>query len=118
MNCQILRIYEYPLFVNHQSLVIVFVLDGICKVKRFSRVNEFKEGDVFFINPPMASDSIITIMDFIMGMLGLAGAFVVGVGLFNLVAAWIHQYLGHLLTAACLLGGTGLTLFSMYLLYK
>ena len=51
MNCQILRIYEYPLFVNHQSLVIVFVLDGICKVKRFSHVNEFKEGDVFFINP-------------------------------------------------------------------
>ena len=51
MNSQILRIYEYPLFVNHQSLVIVFVLDGICKVKRFSHVNEFKEGDVFFINP-------------------------------------------------------------------
>ncbi|MBE6608624.1 MAG: hypothetical protein E7633_08720 [Ruminococcaceae bacterium] len=72
---------------------------------------------VFFINPPMAVDVSITIMDFIIAMLGFAGAFVVGVGLFNIVAAWIHQYLGHLLTAVCLLGGTALNLFSMYLLY-
>ena len=72
---------------------------------------------VFFINPPMASDASITIMDFIIAMLGFAGAFVVGIGLFNIIAAWIHQYLGHLLTAVCLLGGTALTLFSMYLLY-
>ena len=51
MNCTIQRIIEMPLFVNHQSLMIVFVLDGNCKVKRFSHVDEFKEGDVFFINP-------------------------------------------------------------------
>lgn len=50
-------------------------------------------------------------------MLGYVGTFIIGVGLFNIVAAWIHQYLGHLLTAICLLGGTALTLFSMYLLY-
>ena len=50
-------------------------------------------------------------------MLGYVGTFVIGIGLFNIVAAWIHQYLGHLLTAVCLLGGTALTLFSMYLLY-
>ena len=50
-------------------------------------------------------------------MLGYVGTFIVGIGLFNIVAAWIHQYLGHLLTAVCLLGGTALTLFSMYLLY-
>ena len=72
---------------------------------------------VFFINPPMASDTRVSIMDFIISMLGFAGAFAVGVGLFNIVAAWIHQYLGHLLTAVCLLGGTALTLFSMFLLY-
>ncbi len=51
MNCQIQRIFEMPLFVNHQSLMIVFVLDGECKVKRFSSIDVFKEGDVFFINP-------------------------------------------------------------------
>lgn len=50
-------------------------------------------------------------------MLGYVGTFIVGIGLFNIVAAWIHQYLGHLLTAVCLLGGTALTLFSLYLLY-
>ena len=50
-------------------------------------------------------------------MLGYVGTFIVGIGLFNIVAAWIDQYLGHLLTAVCLLGGTALTLFSMYLLY-
>ena len=50
-------------------------------------------------------------------MLGYLGTFVVGIGLFNIGAAWIHQYLGHLLTIVCLLGGTALTLFSMHLLY-
>ena len=50
-------------------------------------------------------------------MLGYVGTFIVGIGLFNIVAGWIHQYLGHMLTAVCLLGGTALTLFSMYLLY-
>lgn len=50
-------------------------------------------------------------------MLGYVGSFIVGIGLFNIIAAWIHQYLGHLLTILCLLGGTALTLLSMYLLY-
>lgn len=49
--------------------------------------------------------------------LGYAGTFIIGIGLFNVVAAWIHQYLGHLLTVICLLGGAVLTLFSIYLLY-
>ncbi len=62
----------------------------------------------FFINPAPDGGALI---------LGYVGAFIVGIGLFNVVAAWIHQYLGHLLTAVCLLGGTALTLFSMYLLY-
>ena len=50
-------------------------------------------------------------------MLGYVGTFIVGIGLFNIVAAWIHQYLGHLLTAICLLGGTALTFLSLHLLY-
>ncbi|MBE6802837.1 MAG: hypothetical protein E7530_08140 [Ruminococcaceae bacterium] len=50
-------------------------------------------------------------------MLGYAGTFIVGIGLFNIVAAWIHQYFGHLLTVVCLLGGAAVTGFSMYLLY-
>lgn len=50
-------------------------------------------------------------------LLGQVGAFIVGVGFFNIVAAWIHQYLGHLLTVICIVGGLALTLFSMHLLY-
>ncbi len=63
---------------------------------------------VVFINPAPNEWLII---------LGLVGAFIVGTGLFNIVAAWIHQYLGHLFTAICLIGGTALTFLSMYLLY-
>ncbi len=50
-------------------------------------------------------------------LLGFIGTFIIGTGLFNIVGAWIHQYLGHLFTTVCLLGGTLLTLFSLYLLY-
>ncbi len=38
-------------------------------------------------------------------VLALAGCIVMGVGLFNLVAIIIKQYLGHLVTTICLLGG-------------
>jgi len=41
-------------------------------------------------------------------LLGFAGGFVVGLGLFNLVAAWLHQYLGHIFTIICLLAGAGM----------
>ena len=51
-------------------------------------------------------------------MLGFAGAFIVGVGLFNIVAAWIHQYLGHFVTLFCILGGGALTALSLFLLYN
>ena len=37
--------------------------------------------------------------------LGVIGGLVTGVGLFNLVAAWMHQYLGHVFTIICLLAG-------------
>ena len=50
-------------------------------------------------------------------ILGVVGTFIIGVGLFNIVAAWIHQYLGHMLTLLCLLGGLVITVISLFLLY-
>lgn len=47
---------------------------------------------------------------------GMVGVFIFGIGLFNIVAAWMHQYLGHLLTAVCLIGGALITAVSMLLL--
>ncbi len=49
-------------------------------------------------------------------VLGFFGGFVAGIGLFNLVAAWLHQYLGHLVTLACLLLGGGLMAFTWFVL--
>ena len=49
-------------------------------------------------------------------LLGVLGGFVSGVGLFNLVAAWLHQYLGHVFTLACLLVGGGLMAFTWFVL--
>lgn len=72
---------------------------------------------LFLIHPPMEMDAVVSFGDFTAFLLGMFGTFAMGIGLFNIVAAWIHQYLGHLLTAVCLLGGTTLTLFSMFLLY-
>ena len=51
-------------------------------------------------------------------ILGYIGAFAVGVGLFNIVAAWIHQYLGHLLTFICIIGGGAFIFLSHILLYR
>jgi hypothetical protein len=64
---------------------------------------------ITFLNPPQ-NDSIIV-------LLGLAGSFTIGIGFFNIVAAWIHQYLGHLLTIICFIGGLALTLISIGLLH-
>ena len=49
-------------------------------------------------------------------LLGVLGGFIAGVGLFNLVAAWLHQYLGHLFTLLCLLTGSGLMAFTWFVL--
>ena len=48
--------------------------------------------------------------------LGVAGGFVAGVGLFNLVGAWLHQYLGHVFTLLCVGGGTLMMAVSLLLL--
>ena len=49
-------------------------------------------------------------------LLGVLGGFVAGVGLFNLVAAWLRQYLGHWVTLACLLLGGGLMALTWFVL--
>ncbi len=63
---------------------------------------------VLFINPAPSEWPMI---------LGFWGSFVFGIGLFNIVAAFIHQYLGHFVTAICLTLGAVITLISLYLLY-
>lgn len=50
-------------------------------------------------------------------MLGCLGSFVLGVGLFNIVAAWLHQYLGHAVTVSCLLTGAAMVAVSCLILY-
>ena len=39
-------------------------------------------------------------------LLGVAGAFIMGIGMFNIVAAILHQYLGHVVTVGCFLLGS------------
>lgn len=45
--------------------------------------------------------------------IGYLGSFIMGIGLFNIVSAWLHQYLGHFLTAVCLIGGAALAVCSL-----
>ncbi len=49
-------------------------------------------------------------------ILTILGCLVMGVGLFNIVAAIIKQYLGHLLTAICLGGGGLLVALSVFMM--
>lgn len=50
--------------------------------------------------------------------LGYVGSFIIGIGLFNIVAAFIHQYLGHLVTVGCIVGGGCLIEISLLLMYN
>ena len=50
-------------------------------------------------------------------ILAMAGCFIVGIGLFNIVAAWIGQYLGHWVTLGCLLLGGALIAISCTIIY-
>ena len=49
-------------------------------------------------------------------ILGIAGSFVVGIGLCNIVAAWMKQYLGHIFVAVCLMLGICLICASLILI--
>lgn len=50
--------------------------------------------------------------------LGWVGSFIIGIGFFNIVAAWIGQYLGHLVTGLCIGAGALLVGVSIFLLYN
>lgn len=50
-------------------------------------------------------------------LIGIVGAFIVGIGLFNIVAAWMKQYMGHLVTIGCFLLGGLLIVLSLMLTY-
>ena len=49
-------------------------------------------------------------------ILGMAGGFIFGIGLFNFVAIILHQYLGHLVSILCFLIGGILMAASLLLL--
>ena len=58
-----------------------------------------------FLVPPLAAPISFG------GILGLAGGFVFGIGLFNFVAIILRQYLGHLVSILCfLIGGAMMAL--------
>lgn len=50
-------------------------------------------------------------------LLAMVGCFIIGIGLFNIVAAWIGQYLGHKVTIGCFLVGGILVLISCVIMY-
>ena len=50
-------------------------------------------------------------------MLGFAGAFVFGIGLYNIAAAWMEQYLGHLLTMLSFTVGAAMVAASLLPLF-
>lgn len=50
-------------------------------------------------------------------MLGYAGSIMIGIGLFNVTAAFVHQYLGHKMTIICL-GGGGFLILLTYLIFR
>lgn len=47
---------------------------------------------------------------------GCLGGFVMGIGFFNIIAAWLHQYLGHFVTLSCIAAGAALMALSLLLL--
>ena len=51
-------------------------------------------------------------------LLGFAGAFIIGIGFINIVAAWIGQYLGHLVTGLSIGIGVLIVGISILLLYN
>lgn len=50
-------------------------------------------------------------------MLAMAGCFIIGIGIFNIIAAWIGQYLGHWVTIGSFLVGGLLVAVSLTIIY-
>lgn len=51
-------------------------------------------------------------------LLGIPGTFIIGIGLFNIVAAWMGQYLGHKVTIFCISIGFLIVLLSCLPMYS
>lgn len=51
-------------------------------------------------------------------VMAMGGCFIIGIGLFNIVAAWIGQYLGHWVTAGCFALGGVLVSISLVIIYN
>lgn len=51
-------------------------------------------------------------------LLAIPGLFMIGVGLFSIVAARMGQYLGHKVTIFCIAGGFLIVLWSILLMYN
>ena len=64
---------------------------------------------VLLVRPPHTSSGFGV-------FLGMAGGFIVGIGLFNFVAIILHQYLGHLVSILCFLIGGALMAVSFALI--
>lgn len=64
---------------------------------------------VCFMNPYVFNNGFI--------MLGYAGSIMIGIGLFNIMAAFVHQYLGHKMTIICLGGGSFLVVLT-YVIFR
>ncbi len=77
--------------------IIALLLPMVCLAFILESLSDESLGEAFFL-PAMV------------------GCFVIGVGLFNIVAAFIHQYLGHVVTAVCFLGGGAIVAFSVLML--
>ena len=58
-------------------------------------------------------DSIIT-HEVVLGSVGLIGCFAIGTGLFNIVAAFLNQYLGHKVTLVSI--GAGLCIWALVII--
>lgn len=50
-------------------------------------------------------------------LLAMAGCFLIGIGIFNIVAAFIGQYLGHAVTGGCFVSGGILVAISFIIIY-
>ena len=49
-------------------------------------------------------------------LVGVFCGFIFGVGLFNIVSAWMHQYMGHIVTLTCFLLGAAIMAVSWHCL--
>lgn len=87
---------DFAFRASHPKLYVLLTLIGLVLLL-LPMVLYFTVG--FHLHPDVTPWAVIA---------GFFGSFAVGAGLLNLVAAWMHQYLGHIVTLALILGGAAL----------